>query len=97
MEIDKLVLNILIIGSSDGGKTSFTNRWTKNTFTYKTKHTIISEFGFKMYEKNGKLIRTQLWDIASNDKKGDITKVFAEDAHGCVIVSQPDYISSREK
>ncbi len=44
MEIDKLDLKILIIGSSDGGKTSFTNRWIKNTFTYKTKPTIISEF-----------------------------------------------------
>ena len=90
-------LKIVIIGNSAVGKSSFRKRWTENTFSNDTKRTKVSDFGFKIYEYNGKLFRIQLWDLASQDKNGSVTKIFPKDAHGCVIVSSTDYNSSREE
>lgn len=57
-------LKIIVIGTAGTGKTSFVNKWTKNEFTENYKATIVSEFGFKILEVNGKIYRIQLWDLA---------------------------------
>ena len=88
-------LKILVIGSSGTGKTSFVNKWTKNIFNEEYKATIVSEFGFKVFEHEGKLYRIQIWDLAGQDKNATVTKIFAKDSHGCVIVTDataPDSI-----
>ena len=43
-------LKIIVIGTSGTGKTSFVNKWTKNIFNEAYKATIVSEFGFKIFE-----------------------------------------------
>ena len=80
-------LKIIVIGTSGTGKTSFVNKWTKNVFNDAYKATIVSEFGFKIFENEGKLYRIQLWDLAGQDKNATITKIFAKDAHGVVVVA----------
>ena len=80
-------LKIKVIGPSGTGKTSYVNKWTKNIFNDKYKATIVSEFGFKIFEHEGKLYRIQLWDLGGQDKNSTITKIFAKDSHGCIIVS----------
>ena len=80
-------LKILVIGSSGAGKTSFVQRWTKGEFTDYHKPTIVSEFGFKIYEYKGKKYRVQLWDIGGQDKSPSMAKIFARDSHGCLVVS----------
>ena len=80
-------LKIIVIGSSGAGKTSFVAKWTKNTFQEDYKATVVSEFGFKVYEHDGKLYRIQIWDLGGQDKSSTITKIFAKDSHGCVIVT----------
>ena len=80
-------LKIIVIGSSGAGKTSFVTKWTKNTFQEDYKATVVSEFGFKVYEHDGKLYRIQIWDLGGQDKSSTITKIFAKDSHGCVIVT----------
>ena len=67
-------LKIIVIGTSGTGKTSFVNKWTKNIFSDTYKATIVSEFGFKIFEENGKLYRIQLWDLAGQDKNAMVTK-----------------------
>ena len=57
-------LKIIVIGTAGTGKTSFVNKWTKNTFSENYKATIVSEFGFKIVEINEKIYRIQLWDLA---------------------------------
>ena len=80
-------LKIIVIGSSGAGKTSYVNQWTKNIFQEEYKATIVSEFGFKVFEHEGKLYRIQLWDLAGQDKNSTVTKIFAKDSHGCIILS----------
>ena len=78
-------LKIIIIGSSGTGKTSLVKRWIGNTFE-PTKPTIISEFSTKIYKKGDIFYRAQLWDIGGQDKSTSITKIFAKDSHGCIVV-----------
>ena len=78
---------IIVIGTSGTGKTSFVNKWTKNIFQEEYKATIVSEFGFKVFEYDKKLYRIQLWDLAGQDKNSTVTKIFAKDSNGCVILS----------
>ena len=80
-------LKIIVIGTSGTGKTSFVNKLTKNVFNDAYKATIVSEFGFKIFENEGKLYRIQLWDLAGQDKNATITKIFAKDTHGVVVVA----------
>ena len=90
-------LKIIVIGTSGTGKTSFVNKWTKNIFSDTYKATIVSEFGFKIFEHEGKLYRIQLWDLAGQDKNAMVTKIFAKDSHGCVVMSDATNISTREE
>jgi small GTP-binding protein len=57
-------LKIIVIGNAGTGKTSFVNKWTKNTFNETYKATIVSEFGYKIYEYKGKVYKIQIWDLA---------------------------------
>ena len=90
-------LKIIVIGNAGTGKTSFVNKWTKNIFNEAYKATIVSEFGFKIFEDNGKLYRIQLWDLAGMDQNAMVTKIFAKDAHGCVIMSDSTNRQTREE
>ena len=80
-------LKIIVIGNSGAGKTSLVNKWIKGTFSEVYKATIVSEFSYKIYEYNQKFYRIQLWDLAGQDKSQCITKIFAKDAHGCIVLT----------
>lgn len=80
-------IKLITIGTTQSGKKAFTNRWTKNIFNEAEKATIVSEFGFKIVEIDGKLYRVQVWDLAGQDKNASITKIFAKDAHGVICVT----------
>ena len=72
------------------------NKWTKNIFSDTYKATIVSEFGFKIFEQEGKLYHIQFWDLTGQDKNAMVTKIFAKDAHGCVVMSDPTNLQIRE-
>ena len=90
-------LKIIVIGTSGTGKTSYVNKWTKNLFSDTYKATIVSEFGFKIFEEQGKLYRIQLWDLAGQDKNAMVTKIFAKDAHGVVVMADASNLETREE
>lgn len=90
-------LKIIVIGTSGTGKTSFVNKWTKNQFSDTYKATIVSEFGFKIFENEGKLYRIQLWDLAGQDKNAMVTKIFAKDSHGCIVMADATNLQTREE
>ena len=87
MNGDSRELKIMIIGSSGAGKTSFVQRWTKGEFSSDYKATIISDFGFKIYNHKDSLYRIQLWDIGGQDKSASMAKIFARDSQGCIVVT----------
>ena len=80
-------LKIIVVGHSGTGKTSFVNKWTKNTFSENYKATIVSEFSYKIQEFKGKFYKIQLWDLAGQDQNTCITKIFSKDSHGCIVLS----------
>ena len=91
------IVKIIVIGTNGTQKTAFVNRWTKNIFSDTYKATIVSEFGFKSFEYKGYLYRIQLWDLAGQDKNAMVTKIFAKDSHGCVIMSDATRPETREE
>jgi small GTP-binding protein len=78
-------LKIIIIGSSGTGKTSLVKRWIGQNFET-TKPTIVSDFSTKIFQLGENYYRVQLWDIGGQDKSAAITKIFAKDSHGCIVV-----------
>jgi len=80
-------LKIMIIGSSGVGKTSFVQRYTKGVFSNDYKATVISDFGFKIYNYNEDIYRVGLWDIGGQDKSDSMAKIFAKDCHGCIVIT----------
>ena len=80
-------LKVIVIGTSGTGKTSFVNKWTKNIFEESYKATVVSEFGFKVYEQDGCFYRIHIWDLVGQDQNATITKIFAKDAHGVVVMA----------
>lgn len=80
-------LKIIVIGSSGTGKTSFVQRWLKDEYQDNYKPTILSEFGYKIFKYEEILFRVQLWDIGGQDKSPAVTKIFAKDSHGCLILT----------
>ena len=89
-------LKIIVMGNSGTNKTQFVNRYTKNIFSDTYKATIVSEFGFKICEYGDDLYRIQLWDLAGQDKNAMVTKIFAKDAHGAVIMDDACNIQTRD-
>lgn len=80
-------LKIIVVGNSNTGKTSFVNKWTKNQFHEAYKATIVSEFGYKVFEYKDKVYRIQIWDLAGQDKSISMSKIFCKDSHGVIILS----------
>ena len=83
----KTDLKILVIGSAGTGKTSFVQRWTKGEFSGNYKPTIVSEFGFKIFDYNNRTYRIQLWDIGGQDKSPSMAKILSRDSYGCIVLS----------
>lgn len=83
-------IKILVIGRSGSGKTSFINKWSKNTFSEAYKATIVSEFSQKIIKINDKVYRVQLWDLAGQDRGIIVTKAFSKGSHGCLIMAEVD-------
>ena len=80
-------IKIIVVGNSGTGKTSFVNKWIKDTFDEAYKATIVSEFSFKVIEYKDKSYKIQLWDLAGMDQNICITKIFSKDSHGCIVLS----------
>ena len=88
-------IKIVVIGEYSTNKTQFVNRWTKNNFNETYKATIVSEFGFKIYEYDGRLYRIQLWDLAGQDRNAALIEIFGKHADGAIIMSDATDIDTR--
>lgn len=78
---------ILVIGDLGTGKTSIIKRYVHRFFTQHYRATIGVDFALKVLNwDEHTLIRLQLWDIAGQERYGNMTRVYYKEAVGAFIV-----------
>ncbi|KAI7891399.1 P-loop containing nucleoside triphosphate hydrolase protein, partial [Mucor mucedo] len=78
---------ILVVGDLSTGKTLILRRFVHNTFTCHYKSTVGVEFALKIIQNEpDMMISLQLWDIAGQERFGNITRVYFKGAVGAFVV-----------
>lgn len=79
------LFKILLIGSSNVGKSSIMTRYVDNIFCESYISTIGVDFKIKTLEVNNKIIKLQVWDTAGQERFRSITSSYYRGA-SCIIV-----------
>ncbi|XP_060910938.1 ras-related protein Rab-38b [Labrus mixtus] len=77
---------VLVIGDLGVGKTSIIRRYVHQTYSTNYRATIGVDFALKVLNWNSNTIRLQLWDIAGQERFGNMTRVYYREAMGAFIV-----------
>lgn len=81
------IYKIIVVGDIGTGKTSVIRRYVHNTYTELYKSTIGVDFALKTIQWSPYLtVRFQLWDIAGQERFGNMTRVYYKDARAAIIV-----------
>jgi len=91
------LFKILVVGDIGTGKTSIIKRYVHNIFSMHYKSTIGVEFALKVINWDPKTeIRLQLWDIAGQERFGNMTRVYYKEAVGAIVVFDVSRIATFE-
>lgn len=92
---------VLVVGEAGAGKTCIIRRYVHNIFQMSTKSTIGVDFALKMLPwEGGKQITLQIWDIAGQERYGQMTRVYYQAAVGALVVfdvSKPESFDAVQK
>ncbi|GAA6065300.1 ras-related protein Rab-38 [Tachysurus ichikawai] len=77
---------VLVIGDLGVGKTSIIKRYVHQHFSANYRATIGVDFALKVINQDQDTIRLQLWDIAGQERFGNMTRVYYRDALGAFVV-----------
>ncbi|XP_060627117.2 ras-related protein Rab-38 [Anolis sagrei] len=78
---------LLVIGDLGVGKTSIIKRYVHQNFSPHYRATIGVDFALKVLPWDARtVVRLQLWDIAGQERFGNMTRVYYRDAMGAFIV-----------
>ncbi|XP_056299030.1 ras-related protein Rab-38-like [Pseudoliparis swirei] len=81
------LLKVLVIGDLGVGKTSVIKRYVHQVFSQHYRATIGVDFGLKVLHWDQRTaVRLQLWDIAGQERYGNMTRVYYREAVGALVV-----------
>ncbi|XP_027051399.1 ras-related protein Rab-38 [Pocillopora verrucosa] len=86
-EKKEYLFKVLVIGDLGVGKTSIIKRYVHQFFSVHYRATIGVDFALKVINwDSDTLIRLQLWDIAGQERFGNMTRVYYKEAVGAFLV-----------
>eukprot|EP00667_Euglena_gracilis_P019775 EG_transcript_21240 len=83
----EFLYKVLVVGEGNTGKTCIIRRYVHNIFQMSTKATIGVDFALKVLNwDRTKNITLQIWDIAGQERYGQMTRVYYQAAVGALVV-----------
>jgi len=85
--VSEYLYKVLVVGDMGTGKTALIRRYVNNLYSESYKSTIGVDFALKEINWDAKtLVRLQLWDIAGQERYGNMTRVYFKEAVGAFVV-----------
>ena len=81
-----IVLKVLLLGDGAVGKTALRERYLGHGFQSTYLMTIGADFALHKFERNGKQVKIQIWDLAGQDRFQVVRSPYYNGAHGALLV-----------
>ena len=80
------LIKIVLIGSSNSGKTSLLIRFTEQRFQDNLQNTIGVDFKMQTLSIDDLVVKVQVWDTAGQERFRSVSQSYYRGAHGCIAV-----------